>query len=114
MTIWLVFSAILGAIVFVSCIGALLVFPERFDRLDRLAVGGLAGAMLLTTPALWLPTPFDPWSFNLSRSFLAMICVKRFAVPVVWDWFGRRRQKPQIQQSAGRVSGLRDRLGDKL
>lgn len=86
-----ILSAILGTAIGISVLGALVVFEERFDGLDRLCLGGLAGAMFLTTPALFWPTPFDAWSFNLSRGFLAVITVRRFAVPAIMALHSRHR-----------------------
>lgn len=102
----------LGVIVFVSLVGASLRFQDRLDWLDRLALCGLAGSMLMTTPSLFIAhTPFDGWSFNLSRGFLAVICVRRFFLPIIWESIGERRNRDQAAQSAAR---LHDRLDMKL
>lgn len=102
------FSALLGAIVIASLVTAAWTYQDRLDAWDRFLMCGLAGSMLMTTPAIWIDhTPFDGWSFNLSRAFLAGFCVKRFVVPVIWEFKGRKRR-------AQHLSGLHDRMRDKL
>lgn len=101
-----------GAIVFVSLVSASIRFQDRLDWFDRLTLCGLAGSMLMTTPSLFFNhTPFDGWSFNLSRGFLATICVRRFFMPIIWEAIGEKRQRAQRSQSAAR---LHDRLDMKL
>ncbi len=107
--IWLAISCILGLISAASLFLAGAVYSHRMDWLDRLAVGGLAGSLLMTTPALFFPTPFDGWSFALSRSFLCVLLVKRFLVPVLVCYAGRKRQAQQMDRS-----GLRDKMEDWL
>ena len=107
----LAISAGLGMTCFVVLIAVIHVYEDHMDVLDRLAAGGLAGSFLLTTPALFWPTPFDSWSFNLSRLFLTVIIVKRYGVPMWWAWAGRKRQRRQIAESGARLT---DRLRSKL
>lgn len=99
----------LGAVVFVSLVSASIRFQDRLDWFDRLTLCGLAGSMLMTTPALFIDhTPFDGWSFNLSRAFLAVICVRRFFMPIIWEAIGDHRQGRQISQSAARMHDRHD------
>lgn len=102
--IFAIINVFLGAIVFVSLVGASIRFQDRLDWFDRLTLCGLAGSMLMTTPALFIEhTPFDGWSFNLSRAFLAVICVRRFFLPIIWEHIGAKRQRDQLNQSAARM-----------
>ena len=90
--IWL--SVLLAVIVFVCLVGAVMKYGERMDQWDRLGLGGLAGSMLMTTAAIFVPnSPFNDWSFGLSRFFLAVICVKRFGIPIFWSLVTTRRVK---------------------
>lgn len=105
-------NVVLGAVVFVSLVGASIRFQDRLDWFDRMALCGLAGSMLMTTPALFIHnTPFDGWAFNLSRFFLAVICVRRFFMPIIWEHLGERRNHNQVLQSGKRIH---DRLDMKL
>jgi hypothetical protein len=105
-------NTFLGAVVFVCAIAAVLHYQDELDALDRFILAGIAGSMLIVTPALWdSHSPFEGWSFNLSRAFLAAYFLKRFAVPVVWKWRAKPRQDGQISQSTAR---LVDKMHHKL
>lgn len=104
----LIISTFLGLVIFTSLILAVLNYQDELDVMERVILAGLAGSMLLTTPALWMVgTPFDGWSFNLSRGFLTAYCVKRFFVPVLLKWRYDRRHKEQVNQSAARMHDRR-------
>lgn len=96
-------SFILGAIIFVCIVVAVLNYQDELDVVERFVLAGFAGTMLLTTPSLWMSTPFDVWSFNLSRGFLAAYFVKRFAIPVVLKWRYDRRHRDQVRESTARM-----------
>lgn len=99
-----ILNLVLGAIVFVSAILAVLTYQDEIDAIDRFILSGLAGSMIIVSPAIWIAhTPFDPWAFNLSRGFLAAFFVKRFFVPVVWKWRARTREDIQLAQSGARM-----------
>lgn len=105
-------NAFLGAVVFVCAVLAVLHYQDELDALDRFILAGLAGSMLIVTPALWdQHSPFEGWSFNVSRAFLAAYFLKRFFVPVVWKWKARSREDLQISQSGIRLA---DKLRRKL
>jgi len=107
-----ILNAILGLVVLVSVVLAVLHYQDELDLADRTILAGLAGSMIIVSPALWIShTPFDPWAFNLSRAFFAAFCVKRFLVPVVWGWKARQREGLQLSQSGRRIA---DRKRHKL
>jgi hypothetical protein len=46
----------------------LLRYPTAYNRAERVAMGAIAGGIVMATPAIWMPdTPFDGWSFNVAR-----------------------------------------------
>lgn len=107
----MIFGSLTGLIIFLSVIVAVLVYQDEIDAFERFILAGFAGSMLLTTPALWMAdTPFDGWSFYVSRGFLAVFCFKRFAIPVIMKWKGERRQREQILQSASRLHDKRKHM----
>lgn len=103
-----ILNLVLGAIVFVSAVLAVQNYQDELDWLDRFILAGLAGSMIIVSPAIWLShTPFDPWAFNLSRAFLAAFFVKRFFIPVVWKWRAKAREDLQLAQSGARLADRR-------
>jgi len=116
MSLTLLLSAALGTIVAVSCFVAVIRHEDRYDWIDRLCLAGLGGSMLLTTPAIFWTTPFDAWSFNLSRAFLAGIFLKRFIYPWWVEHQGTKRQGRAVSEALGRQrgAGLHDRAKDWL
>lgn len=108
MSFALFLGSLTGLAIFVSIMLAVITYQDEIDALERFILAGFAGSMLLTTPALWMAdTPFDGWSFYVSRGFLAAFCVKRFFVPVLTKWRGDRRQQGQVSQSAARLHDRR-------
>jgi hypothetical protein len=104
----LIVSTLFGLVIFGSIMLAVLNYQDELDTLERVILAGFAGSMLLTTPALWMVgTPFDGWSFNLSRGCLTAYCVKRFFVPVLLKWRYDRRHRDQVSQSAARMHDRR-------
>jgi len=107
-----ILNAALGAVIFVGAILAVHNYQDEMDAFDRFVLAGIAGSMLIVTPALWdSHSPFDGWSYNVSRAFFAAFFVKRFIVPVVWKWKARAREDIQLAQSGRRMA---DRLHRKL
>lgn len=105
-------NASMGAVVFVCAVLAVLHYQDEMDALERFILAGIAGSMLIVTPGLWdRHSPFDGWSYNVSRAFFAAYFVKRFFVPVVWKWRAKAREDLQISQSGARLA---DRLHRKL
>ena len=104
----MIFGSLTGLVIFLSVIVAVLVYQDEIDAFERFILAGFAGSMLLTTPALWMAdTPFDGWSFYVSRGFLAVFCFKRFAIPVFIKWAYHRREADQIRQSSARMHDRR-------
>lgn len=115
MMVGLTLSVILGLGIAASLIAALLIYEDRLDGWDRLFISGFAGSMVMTTPGLFLNTPFDAWAYVVARAFLAGILIKRYGIPVVWAWAGDHRQRDQTRQSSLRnTDRMRDRMRDKL
>jgi len=105
-------NAGLGLIIFVCCVLAVLNYQDELDALDRFILAGIAGSMIIVTPALWdTHSPFDGWSYNVSRAFFAAFFVKRMLLPVLWKWKARAREDIQIAQSGARLA---DRMRHKL
>lgn len=101
----------LGAVVFVCAALAAHVYQDEYDWGDRLILAGIAGSMIIVTPAvLDHASPF-PWAYNLSRAFFAAFFLKRFGVPVIWKWRARKREDLQKAQSGTRLA---DRMRHKL
>lgn len=108
-------SAFLGVIVAFCCFAACLKNEDRYDMWDLTFLGGLGGTMLLTTPAIFWATPFDAWSFNLSRFFLAGLLVKRIVFPIYQTWQGNKRiRKAYGEAGLRRFSKFHDRKADWL
>lgn len=103
----LILSSLFGLIIFGCILLAVLNYQDELDTLERFILAGFAGSMLLTTPALWMVTPFDGWSFNLSRGFLTAYCIKRFLVPVILKWRYDKRHRDQVVQSTARMHDKR-------
>lgn len=100
----MIFGSFTGAIIFCSLVLAVLVYEDEFDTWDRVIMAGLGASMLLTTPALWMAdSPFNGWSFYVSRGFLAAFCLKRFAFPVFLKFLYHRRENRQILESGRRL-----------
>jgi len=106
MTPWMILSALLGGIVALSCFVAVIRYEDRYDWIDRLCLAGLGGSMILTTPAIFWATPFDAWSFNLSRAFLAGIFIKRFLYPWWVEHQGAKRQSRAVSEALSRRGAL--------
>lgn len=106
-----ILNASLGAVVLVCAVMAVLHYQDELDAVDRFILSGIAGSMILVTPALWdSHAPFE-WSFNLSRAFFAAYFIKRFLVPVIWKWRGHKRDGLQLSDSSARIV---DKLHHKL
>jgi hypothetical protein len=61
-------NGLMGLYIVGYLVQRLLRFPEIYNRPERIAMGCIAGGIVLATPALWVSdTPFDGWSFNVAR-----------------------------------------------
>jgi hypothetical protein len=61
-------NGLMGLYIVGYLVQRLLRVPEFYNRSERIAMGMIAGGIVLATPALWVQdTPFDGWSFNVAR-----------------------------------------------
>lgn len=52
---------------------------DAHTRLERISLALVGAGMILVTPAIWLQhTPFDVWSFNMSRGAMALLLYAMF------------------------------------
>lgn len=62
-----------GVIILTIIVWRLVYHFEDHTRLERLSLGLVGAGMILVTPAIWIAnTPFDVWSFNMSRGAIAL------------------------------------------